>query len=74
MTSQEHLEKKFDIFEACYAYSMENHTGQFSRAYRLGCSIGRKDFTAGLSLQRNGYESLTDAGKDFYNHLLNRDY
>ena len=58
---------KFDIIEAHYAFYTDYHSGQWSDFYTRQCKI-RKYFTPSISWE--GYESLTDNGKDIYDQLV----
>lgn len=66
---------KFDVYEACYAYAVDYHQGQWSRAYRLLCNLERKGFRAGLTLQSKTYEALSPEARAFYEtKLMDRSY
>ena len=72
MTDSEYRTKRFDVYGACYIYSTFYHDGQFSRGYRLGCCIERKDYRPGLSIQRGECES--EEMEEFLNTLIERRY
>lgn len=61
---------KFDVYEACYAYAAENHSGQWSRAYALFGKLDAKGFRPGLRVTEHGYAGLTEEGKLLYNRML----
>ena len=65
---------RFDICEAFYAYAMQNHQGQFSRAYHIFGRLERMRFEPRLSVREHGYAGLTDNGQEIYDRLLERDY
>ena len=68
------LDRIFDVYEAHYAYAAENHGGQWTRAYALMGKLENKGFRPGLSVRENGYDSLSDAGRDIYDALVTRGY
>jgi len=49
ISSIDYAAKRFSVYAACHCYAANYHTGQWSRAYRLLCSIDRKGFRPGLA-------------------------
>jgi hypothetical protein len=64
----------FDVYEACYAYAAENHTGQWSRAYALFAKLHRKHFNPGLSIRERGWEALSEEGLRVYCRMKAMNY
>ena len=61
---------RFDICEAYYAFAMEWHSGQASELYSWFGRLDRMRFRP--SPLFNGYESLSENGKEIYEALVER--
>ena len=63
---------RFDIVSAHYAFYSDNHGGQFSDAYSRLCRIEESPirFRPGAGWQ--GYQSLSDNGKEIYSDLCDK--
>ncbi len=73
MTHQEYLERKFSIYAAHWVYSVEYHTGQWSRAYALSCNLTRKGYRPGLSVQHGDLTDNPQAQEEL-NRLIELNY
>ena len=62
---------RFDIVSAHYAYAVDYHGGQWSELYARQCRISRY-FRPGAMF--NGYESLSENGKEIYDNLVELNY
>jgi len=58
---------RFDIVSAHYAFAVDYHGGQSSELYARQCRI-RSYFTPGAAWE--GYDSLTENGKEIYQQLV----
>ncbi len=63
---------RFDIVSAYYVFFVHYHEGQWSQKYaRLSRILSY--FTPGLSFWDNGYDGLTDNGREIYDALVARE-
>lgn len=60
---------RFDIVEAHYTYCIDYHDGQWSDLYARQCRISEY-YTPGCLY--NGYQSLSDNGKEIYDNIVKR--
>ena len=58
---------RFDIVSAHYAHAVDWHGGMWSELYAKQCRISEY-FTPGMGW--DGFESLSDNGKEIYNQLV----
>ena len=74
MCKPENIDKLFNIYEAHYVYAVDCHSGQWSRSYAIFGKLDQKGFKAGLGLKENGYDALSDEGKEMYGRLVKIGY
>lgn len=60
---------RFDIVEAYYAFACDYHSGISSDLYKMSCRIS-KYFNP--SPMWNGFESLSENGKEIYHNLVTK--
>ncbi len=60
---------RFDIVEAYYSYYCDYHTGMWSDEYKRVCNILTYFKPSPMF---NGYDSLSDNGKEIYNNLVRK--
>ena len=65
---------RFDVCEAYYAYAVDYHSGQWSRAYAIFGRLDNIHFKPSCSICEKGYEALTENGKEIYDGLVTRNY
>jgi hypothetical protein len=65
---------KFDVYEACYVYAMENSCGVFCKAYQLFGKLIKKGFNPSLFVKEKGYSALSEEGKKIYNIMKQKNY
>ena len=61
---------RFDIAQAYYLFFVDYHEGQTSEKYKRLCKI--EEYLK-LSPMFKGYLSLSENGKEIYNHLVRKD-
>jgi hypothetical protein len=61
---------RFDICEAYWLYSNDYHEGMFSAIYKITGRLINMKFK--ISPCFNGYEDLSENGKEIYNSLVER--
>jgi hypothetical protein len=73
--SQEYHERRFAVYEACYAYGADYNDGKDSRSYSLIGKVMRKGFRASLSVRECGGAGLDDPeARALYARLRDRNY
>ena len=61
---------RFDICEAWYIFAAESHGGQWSKEYEIFGRLDRMHFRPSWGVRENGYEALTENGKEIYDRLV----
>ena len=61
---------RFDICEAYWLYSNDYHEGMFSAIYKIFGRLDNIKFNPSPCF--NGYEDLSENGKEIYNSLVER--
>lgn len=70
----EHRVALFDVFGACYWYGAEYSTGQYSDAYRLNCTAGRRYSPGPTETAERWYTEAGERGRELFDRLVERGY